>query len=85
MDAREMVANLNRRLCGWANYFNLGSVSKAYRAVDLHARARLRRWLCRKHKDRSRGTSRYPDHYLYEALGLVCLPELTRSFPWAHA
>ena len=85
MDVREMVSNLNRRLCGWSHYFNLGSVSKAYRAVDLHARARLRRWLCRKHKDRSRGTSRYPDHYLYEALGLVCLPVLTRSFPWAHA
>ncbi|MGB2823395.1 MAG: group II intron reverse transcriptase/maturase [Phycisphaerae bacterium] len=85
MDVREMVANLNRRLRGWANYFCLGSVSKAYRAVDAHARRRLRRWLCRKHKKRGRGTSHYPDQHLYEALGLVCLPVLTRSFPWAKA
>ena len=54
-------------------------------AVDSHARQRLRRWLCRKHKKRGRGTSHYPDSYLYEALGLVCLPVLTRSFPWAKA
>jgi len=85
MDVREMVANLNRKLRGWANYFCLGSVSKAYRAVDAHARQRLRRWLCRKHKKRGRGTSHYPDEYLYEALGLVRLPVLTRSFPWAKA
>ena len=83
MDVREMVANLNRRLRGRANYFCLGSVSKAYRAVDAHARTRLRRWLCCKHKKRGRGTSHYPDSALYEALGLVRLPVLTRSFPWA--
>jgi hypothetical protein len=32
-------------LKGWGNYFRLGSVSKAYRAVDSHVRNRLRRWL----------------------------------------
>ena len=85
MDVRDLVARLNRRLRGWSNYFCLGSVSKAYRAVDSHTRQRLRRWLCRKHKKRGRGTSHYPDKYLYEALGLVCLPVLTRSFPWAKA
>ena len=81
----ERVARLNRVLRGWANYFCLGPVSKAYRAVDAHARKRLRQWLCRKHKKRGRGTSRYPDEYLYETLGLVRLPVLTRRFPWAKA
>src|SRR4029077_14423997 len=45
-----VVARLNRVMSGWANYFSLGPVSKAYRAVDRHARKRLRQWLCAKHQ-----------------------------------
>ena len=33
LDAEEMVGRLNRMLGGWANYFCLGPVSKAYRSV----------------------------------------------------
>ena len=84
-DAREQVGSLNRMLRGWANYFNLGPVSKAYRAVDAHVRGRLRRWLRGKHKIDSTGWSRYPDRYLYKTLGLVELSLLTRSLPWAKA
>ena len=50
LDQGIVVARLNRVLIGWANYFCLGPVSKAYRAVDQHARKRLRQWLCAKHK-----------------------------------
>jgi len=50
-DSKTIVERLNRMMIGWANYFCLGPVSKAYRAVDLHARRRLRRWLCDKHKE----------------------------------
>ena len=38
-------------MIGSANYFRLGPVSKAYRAVERHARKRLRQWLCAKHKE----------------------------------
>src|ERR1700674_5866381 len=31
------VNRLNRMMIGWANYFCLGPVSKAYSAVDMHA------------------------------------------------
>jgi RNA-directed DNA polymerase len=79
----EVVAGLNRKLRGWANYFCLGPVSKAYRAVDSHARHRLRQWLCRKHKQAGRGTGAYPDEYLYEQLGLIRLEKLTANLPWA--
>ena len=85
LDAEERVERLNRLLTGWANYFCLGPVSRAYRSVDRHARQRLRRWLCRKHKLQGRGTARYPDEYLDQTLGLVRLETRTSSFPWATA
>ena len=61
---------------GWVNW---------RRAVDAHVTTRLGQWLCKKHKQSSRGYSHYPDRYLTETLGLVRLPLLTRSLPWAKA
>jgi RNA-directed DNA polymerase len=85
LDAGIVVARLNRRLRGWANYFCLGPVSKSYRSVDAHAIRRLRRWLCHKHKISGNGKTRFPEQYLHETLGLVYLPALTRNLPWAKA
>ena len=45
LDAEKLVERLNRKLQGWANYFKLGPVSKAYRIVDQFTTSRLRRWL----------------------------------------
>jgi RNA-directed DNA polymerase len=39
-EAGELVGAINAKLRGWANYFSLGPVSKAYRAVDRHTRLR---------------------------------------------
>jgi len=83
LDQGIVVARLNRVLTGWANYFYLGPVSKAYRAVDQHAVKRLRQWLCAKHKVVGVGTGRFPETFLYQVLGLVRLTVRTRSFPWA--
>jgi group II intron reverse transcriptase/maturase len=85
LDAHERVARLNRTMIGWANYFSLGPVSSAYRAIDRHAKSRLRRWLCKKHKHVGRGLARFPDEYLYNTLGLTRLPARTRDLPWANA
>ena len=85
LDAADMVDRLNRMLRGWANYFCLGSVSKAYGRVDDYTNRRLRRWLCRKHRVGSGGYTRYSAEHLYKTLGLVNLPRLTRNFPWAKA
>jgi RNA-directed DNA polymerase len=80
-----LVATLNRQIIGWANYFCLGPVSKAYRAVDYHSCRRLRQWLCAKHKVPGSGTKRYSTESLYSQLGLVQLTKRTASFPWANA
>jgi RNA-directed DNA polymerase len=82
-DMETLVADLNRRLIGWANYFCLGPVSKAYRAVERHTRRRLRQWLCAKHQRPGQGIGRYSDATLHEGLGLVRLAKRTASFPWA--
>jgi RNA-directed DNA polymerase len=83
LDAQKIAATLNRMMIGWANYFCLGPVSKAYRAVDQHACQRLRRWLCSKHQEKWPAFKRFPPAYLHEVLGLVCLPKRTARLPWA--
>jgi hypothetical protein len=82
-DRDTVVETLNRMMIGWANYFCLGPVSKAYRAVERHARKRLRQWLCDKHKMSWPATRQFPDANLHDVLGLVRLTARTRSFPWA--
>lgn len=69
-DVRVVVNDLNRKLRGWSNYFSVGTVVPAYKIVLKHARRRLRRWLCKKHKVRGAGYNRFPDTLLHEDLGL---------------
>ena len=83
LDQEMVVGKLNRTMIGWANYFCLGPVSKAYRAVENHACKRLRQWVCAKHKVRWPGTKRFPAASPHEVLGLVSLTKRTRNFPWA--
>lgn len=83
LDQGTVVGTLNRMMMGWANYFCLGPVSKAYRAVERHARKRLRQWLCAKHKVSWPATEQFPEAALHDVLGLVRLTTRTRSFPWA--
>jgi RNA-directed DNA polymerase len=85
LDAGEMVKCLNQKLGGWANYFNLGPVTPAYRFIDRYTTNRLRRWFCKKRKQPGRGFTHYPDEYLYQKLGLIRLPMLPQNFPWAKA
>jgi plastocyanin len=85
LDPKTLVETLNRMLIGWANYFCLGAVSKAYSAVDMHARRRLRRWLCDKHNEPRPGYKRFPEANLHSVYGLVQLPHRTASLPWAQA
>ena len=85
LSVEKMVAHLNRMLVGWANYFCLGPVSPAYRAIDQHVRRRLRQWLCAKHKVPGPGEARFPDKYLYQTLRLAKLASRTQTVSRAKA
>jgi RNA-directed DNA polymerase len=76
---REVQADLNRLLRGWAGYFSYGTRRRAYGAIDRHVYDRVRHFLRRRHKVSTRGTRRFSYKTLYGELGIVKLKSLTVS------
>jgi hypothetical protein len=85
LDPEIVVKKLNQRMNGWANYFCLGPVSKAYRAIEKHDEKRLRQWLCGKHEMAYPATKKFPSGSLNTKFGLIRLSERTRNFSWAKS
>jgi RNA-directed DNA polymerase len=81
----EQIARLNRCVDGWANYFCLGTITKAYRQVVAYLGHRVRQWLVRKHRGQGSKRSRYSDTYLHQTLGLLRLRRRPNRVAWANA
>jgi group II intron reverse transcriptase/maturase len=79
LTVEEQIGRINRKLLGWSNYFRIGTISKAYNAVNEHARQRVRQWLGAKFGVRSRGKTRLPNGYLYGELKLHRLSRIRSS------
>ena len=84
-DATEVVADINRVVNGWINYFSIGTTSEAYRAIEAYCVMRIRRWLLTKHKSRRNGNVVYPYEYLFGPLGLIRPSSRRSNLPWAKA
>jgi RNA-directed DNA polymerase len=69
----EVRDRLNRLLRGWSAYFGYGTRMPAYRAIDNHVYERVRRFLVRRHKVPTHGTSRFPREAVFGALGVLHL------------
>ena len=70
---QEVRDRLNRLLQGWSNYFSYGTRLPAYRAVDNYVYRRVRDFLCKRHKVRSRGTRRFSDAVVFGEMGVLRL------------
>ncbi len=73
LEIDEQVGRINAKLRGWSNYFRIGTIQPAYRAVNSHIRFRVRQWLCVKFKVQGQGRTRFPDEHLYQELHLYQL------------
>jgi RNA-directed DNA polymerase len=84
-DTTELVTKLNHTLRGWANYFNVGIVTKAQPPTQPHSGVVVDRPIRIEHKVRRRKGGTYPLSHLYGHFGPVRLTALERDMPWAKA
>ena len=77
---------MNRTLRGWANYFNVGTVTKAYRALDNYAAVRVPAVVA--HQAQGQATQGRDLSTLAIStgiFGLVRLGRLGHDVPWVKA
>ena len=81
----EVCVRLNRLLKGWAGYFDYGTRTPAYRAIDHYVETRVRHFLVKRHRVSSHGTERYAHAIVFGKLGVLSLRarQAARPQSWA--
>lgn len=75
----EVVRSLNRKIRGWAAYFQLGAHGVAFKGLNRFVANRARQFLRRRHKVPSRGTKRFGRREIYSDFGVVSIEVLGRA------
>jgi len=70
---REVCDRLNAQLRGWEQYFNHGTIARAYQIVNNYVEKRVRHLLRRRHKHSTLGTRRFPSQFIFGKLGVARL------------
>ena len=77
----EAIGELNRLVRGWSGYFHFRHSSRVMGSLQGWVRARVKRWLWRKHGRRHGKWSSYPDDRLHGRYGLWRMPT---QAAWKH-
>jgi RNA-directed DNA polymerase len=72
----DVCSKLNRMLKGWSGYFDYGTCTPAYCAIDHHVASRVRHLLVKRHRVSSHGTRRFADVNVFGELGVIRLRRL---------
>ena len=76
---------LNRLLRGWQGYFGYGTLGDAYDEVNWYVADRVRHFLRRRHKVRSRGTRQFSAESVFDDLGVLKLSRKPKRADTPHA
>ena len=77
-----VVRKINEVVRGWVGYFRYGNCSREFSALKWFLDERMRTYLRRKHRKRSRGYKAYSYRYLHETLGLI---KISVVAPWTQS
>jgi RNA-directed DNA polymerase len=72
----DVCSKLNRVLKGWSGYFDYGTCTPAYCAIDHHVASRVRHFSVKRHRVSSLGTRRFSDENIFGELGVIRLRRL---------
>jgi RNA-directed DNA polymerase len=81
----EVCLDLNRLLRGWQGYFGYGTLKAVYSEADWYVANRVRHFLRRRHKVRSRGSIQFATDVVFGDRGVLKLGRIRKRTGAPHA